>query len=170
MNKSKNILKSCILIFVIVLVSLILFNQMVAFADSIGKNDSDEDGVDDSTEELIGSNKNYSLDVIEIKIGNKEYFLIDTNSDEVFEKIYDPVGKILSVNFDSGRYLIDLDQDRSYDYVYYNGEVSVFQEEVEQLQIPWILVIASLIIIALIVILILFKLGILYLYEEYADE
>lgn len=173
MNKLKISSKAFHLFLLAIFIFIILFSsQIISSSPSSNEEnlDSDNDGINDSTEKVIGSNHNDSSDVSKIKIENKDYFLIDSNSDKIFDKLYDPIGKMIQVSFENGEYLIDINQDNTYEYVYSSGDISVFKEEVDQLDIPWILVIASIIIIVLIVILILFKLGILYLYEEYVDE
>lgn len=172
MNKLKIRSKAFHLFFLGIIIIVLLLGQIIVNSESNNdeNSDLDNDGIDDSTEKLIGSDHNDSSDVSRIKIENKEYFLIDSDSDEIFDKLYDSIGKIIEVNFDDGRYLIDINNDGKYDYVYSNGEVSIYQEEKNEFEIPWILVIASVIIIVLIIILVLFKLGILYLYEDYADE
>jgi hypothetical protein len=64
--------------------------------------------------------------------------------------------------------LLDIDDDGSWDYSYNNGILVVYKES---FKIPWLYVIIAIIAIVLIVVSILFKKGIIYLYEdEYIDE
>ena len=145
-------------------------NNASADGNFSGDLDDDNDKLVDLEEEKIGTNPLDSSDVELITIMDMDYFIFDSNDDNKFDKLYDGESRVISVEFSEGSYLIDLELDGNYDYIYSDGEVSKYYKETKQLEIPWVLVIATIIIVVIIVIAILFKLGILFLYEEYVEE
>ncbi len=135
-----------------------------------GDIDDDGDGISNSIENLMGSNPLDSSDILKIQINSNDYYLMDLDNDKIFDKLYIKNSRVIQIDYNDEVYLIDLDMDGTCDYTYSNGNVNEYSEPVESFDIPWILVIATLIIVVILLIAILFKLGVIYLYEEYSEE
>ncbi len=139
--------------------SINVYSQKTTFKDT------DMDGLSDIYEDFLGSNANNSSDVLKIEISNSTFLLVDTNSDNFFEIIFNPLkNKYDNVCYVDGILHIDINNDNEWDYTY-NNEIKPFEKN--SFEIPWLfVVIGSIIIVILLVIFLLFKLGVLYTYEE----
>jgi len=140
----------------------------------IGDSDDDNDGLSDAIELNLGSNPKEKLDVKTVGINAADYYLVDITSDSVKDIFYNPTKNIntkIQIT-KNGLYLIDSNGDNileySYDPIY--GTISSYEEErLIELPMPLITVIGVLIAVVLIV-FILFKTGVLYIYQEYVVE
>ena len=95
------------------------------------------------------------------------HYLIDTDADQSFDTFYNSILILFTeTSLIDGKIRIDMDNDGILDYPYSEGSISNFDDG-----FPLIYVMISVIIIPIIVIAILFKKGIIFLYEEeYLEE
>ena len=129
-----------------------------------GDTDDDNDGLTDTIETTLGSNPKKFGDVEFLLIDTTTYCLVDTNENEKFDLLYNTQTDLkTSANYENGATLLDINGDGSYDYSYDQGFLEVYKEP---FKIQWLYVVLGAIAIVLLIIFILFKKGILYLYEE----
>jgi len=124
--------------------------------------DDDNDGLVDHLEEAWGSDPYNNSDVIVVDIEGREYYLIDSDKDGIINKFCNPVGRITTVDVtDDGNYLIDMDGDAKWDYIYNpaSGEITVYSEEASSDDFPWSLVIIGIVIAIIVIILVLYLTG-----------
>jgi len=127
-----------------------------------GDLDDDNDGLSDLIEKLLGSNPKDNNDVLNIIILGKNYYLIDTNNDGDSNIFYNSQTNIQTkTSIKDGRIYLDINNDKSWDYIYFKGIISKYEGE-----FPWIYLIILFIIVPIAIVIILFKKGILFLYEE----
>jgi len=127
-----------------------------------GDTDDDNDGLSDTYEESFGSNTKDSSDVITKIIKETTYYLVDTNGDGDSNILYNSqTERQTKVSVEDGITYLDTTGDGSWDYTYHNGEVAPYEAP-----FPWLYLILAIILIVLTVVFLLFKTGILYLYEE----
>jgi len=133
----------------------------------IGDLDDDGDGLSDLIEESLGSDKKISSDIKTISIKGNIYFLIDKDSNGYYDLFYDSKADLqTNTGFDGGKIFLDVDNDSLWEYTYYNGVISEYEED-----FPWFYLIILIIVIPIVLVLILFKMGILFFYEEeYIEE
>jgi hypothetical protein len=130
----------------------------------IGDTDDDNDGLSDVLEISLGSNTKKFGDVEFLVIDSTTYCLVDTNENEKFDLLYNTLTELRTrAKFENGITLLDINGDGSYDYNYDQGFLVVYKEP---FKIPWLYVILGVIVAVLIILFILFKKGVLYLYEE----
>ena len=144
-----------------------------------GDTDDDNDGLDDETEETLGSDPKQSGDVDDLVIEEETSYLVDTDGDGTFDKYYNPTTELTTETeyTDEGKYLVNIDDDAEWEYVYDPAlgavtEYSVDTEEPSE-EVDWLTLVSSiLIIIAVIIIIIvaLFKTGYIYLEEEEIEQ
>ncbi|HEX08423.1 MAG TPA: PKD domain-containing protein [Thermoplasmatales archaeon] len=82
--------------------------------------DDDNDGLTDYEEELIGTNETDGSDVINITTNLGTFIFLDLNGDGRLDKYYNKTSNLtidLYMNED-GNYLIDINNDSKYDYIY----------------------------------------------------
>lgn len=130
-----------------------------------GDPDIDNDGLSNQIEQMLGSNPKNASDVKPVLIGETTYYVVDTNGDDKPDKFYNPVAGIntaMKLTAD-GNYLIDINGDGKFEYAYSSGLISPYEQPFE---IPWLYVILGVVLIVIVIILLLFKKGILYLYQE----
>ena len=85
----------------------------------IGDEDDDDDGISDLLEIQLGSDPKNASDVTIIDINGEAYYLFDTNKDGKIDAFYNPdLNKSTILGFEDGKYLIDLDGDKIWDYTY----------------------------------------------------
>lgn len=126
----------------------------------IGDSDDDNDGLLDEYEESIGSNSKDESDVISIIIQDQTYYIVDTNENGKHETLFNPQTELKNkVLIENGVTYLDINGDGSWDYTY-DGAVALYEP------FPWLYLILGVISAVIIVIFILFKTGILFLYEE----
>ncbi len=126
----------------------------------VGDTDDDADGLADSIEESLGSNSKDNGDVETIFVENKLLYIVDTNADGIGDFLYDLQSSSKTKIKSQGSSLyLDIDGDGNCDYLY-DGELFVYNP------FPWLQVILAGIGIILIILGILFKTGIIYIYEE----
>ncbi len=131
--------------------------------------DDDNDGLVDHLEETWGSDPYNNSDVIVVDIEGREYYLIDSDKDGIINKFCNPVGRITTVDVtDDGNYLIDMDGDAKWDYIYNpaSGEITVYSEEASSDDFPWSLVIIGIVIAIIVIILVLYLTGYRIWFEE----
>ena len=125
-----------------------------------GDVDDDGDGLTDSIEESIGSNPKDNSDVETVFVENTIFYIVDTDNDNQWNILYNPgTGLKTKITNQNGVFYLDINGDGNYDYTYNNG-LFVYRP------FPWLQVILTAAGIILIIIAILFKTGIIYLYEE----
>lgn len=130
----------------------------------LGDLDDDGDDLLDIYEDFMGSNSKDYSDVLSINILDTKYFLVDIQADGFYDKICNPTkGYYSDVVKENDMYLIDIDKDGVLDFSYQNGAISEYKTSI--FDNIWLYVILIVVAIILIV-LILFKTGIIYLYEE----
>ena len=133
--------------------------------------DTDLDGVSDDMEIQLGSNMNDPFDVTIITINDVDHGIVYVSEDTTL--FYNPSiddASLMKLNED-GLYLIDENNDGTWDYMYnptggtiQNYEISSSQSS---FRIPWAIIgLIGIIIGIILTILILAKTGYLYIYEE----
>jgi len=146
-----------ILLFIFLISSNIISSQ----EDSLS--DTDSDGVHDIYEDFLGSNSNNSSDAKEILISGSNYYLINTNGDEFFDIFFDvSLCRYNDLEKIDGILYIDSNFDKEWDYTYDN----TLEPIKDSFDFSWLLVIGIIIFVIILIIAILFRTGILYLYEE----
>ncbi len=133
-----------------------------------GDSDNDGDNIDDEIETELGSDPDDPTDVKEIPvIDGITYYLVDTNKDGIYDKIYSSENDNVKVKYEDGNYLIDTDGDGEWDYTYNpsSDETEVYIKEDKGFPV-WALIIITIIIVIILVIFIMFKTGYLYIEEE----
>ncbi len=107
-----------------------------------GDIDDDDDYLIDTIENKLGSNPLDGSDVNKIYIKGKPYHIIDTNGDRKYNILYETTSDtITSLEKQNQNYLIDLDKDGTYEYIYNAEEnsVSLYEEETPIQVDIWIL-------------------------------
>jgi len=139
-----------------------------------GDTDDDNDGLSDIIELKLGSNPKEKSDVKIVGINAADYYILDITKDDVKDVFYNPIKNIntkIQINKD-GLYLIDSDGNNLWEYIYnpVYGTISSYEEErVIELPMPLIIVVGVILAVALILV-ILFKTGVLYIYQEYVVD
>lgn len=135
--------------------------------------DDDNDGLSDSIEDQLGSDPKNSQDIKEIRISGVKHYLIDITKDGKSDLFYNSIsgGNTTLGITKSGLYLIDFNGDYRWDYTYnpIQGTVAPYEEQ-KSFELSWPFVLIVIIVVVIITIFVLFKKGILYLYEEYIVE
>lgn len=125
-----------------------------------GDTDDDNDGLLDTFEESLGSNPKDSNDVITLIIEETTYYLVDTNRDGNSDILFNSqIERQTKVSVENGITYLDTTGDGSWDYTY-DGTVALYEP------FPWLYVIIGIILTVIIIIFLLFKMGILFLYQE----
>ena len=137
--------------------------------------DSDSDGLFDYIEDFLGSDSNNKFDVESLNINGELYFIVDTNYDEQIDTFYNKLtNKTTNIEImDKGLYLIKMDEEGSWDYVYnpFDGSISPYDSNIKSTsEFPWLTAIVTITIAVIIILLILFKTGVLFIYEEEYEE
>ncbi|MGF3585430.1 MAG: NosD domain-containing protein, partial [Thermoplasmatota archaeon] len=118
--------------------------------------DNDNDGLNDAIELHLGSNPKDKSDVKKIYPGGKPYFIVDVNQDDTYDLLYDlSTNTSLGLEKSGDKYLLDINNNGKWDYIYntIDGSVSKIEEEQTALtQTIWI----GIIIIIIVTILLLF--------------
>jgi PKD repeat protein len=120
-----------------------------------GDIDNDNDGLDDETENIFGTDPNNEVDVIELEIEEKTYYLINTNNDEQSDILYIPFTEENTIiKLIDGKLYLDTDNDSKWNYIYdpTTTQIMLYKPEEESIQLPLLF----LIIIAIIVTIITF--------------
>ena len=132
-----------------------------------GDLDDDNDGLYDLIEEELKTNPKNRLDVIYIEIKGTDYFLLDINNDGYSDILYNLITNTQSkTSIEFGRIYFDINKDGLNDYSYFRGSIYEFGGG-----FPWVIAILSIILFSIIIVVLMFKTGILYLYqEEYIEE
>lgn len=127
-----------------------------------GDTDDDNDGLSDATETSLGSNPKNAEDVILLFLEDNIFYLVDTDNDGKSDVLYNPqsTSKIRVENH-GGKTFLDINNDGTWDYTYNKDEGAVKYSET-----PWLYIILGVISVVVLIIFILFKKGIIYLYEE----
>ncbi len=150
--------------FFAILLFIFLFSSNIISSQEDSLSDTDSDGVPDIYENFLGSNSNNSSDVKEILISGSNYYLVDTNGDESFDIFFDvSLCRYNDLEKIDGILYIDSNFDNDWDYTYDNTLKPVKEDSFD---FSWFLVIGIIIFVIILIIAILFKIGILYLYEE----
>lgn len=160
MKKEDNKIKY--LFFLVFICIFLILTNSVSSEDNI-LFDMDNDGVSDIYEDFLGSNSNDSSDVKKVIISDSNYYLIDINEDNKSDIFFDgSICRYNNIKEIDGLLHIDSNFDSEWDYTYDNSLEPIQKNSID---ILWLIII-GIIISVLIIILILFKTGILYLYEE----
>jgi hypothetical protein len=132
-----------------------------------GDIDDDNDGLSDIIEEELKLNPINKNDIINIEIDDIFYFLIDINGDGNLNILYNKNTKyITETNTENKKTLLDINNDGLWDYTYFKGSIKKYESE-----FPWLILMILIISIPIIIVILLFKTGILFLYqEEYIEE
>ena len=160
MKKKDNKIKY--LFFLIFICIFLILTNSVSSEDNL-VSDMDDYGVSDIYEDFFGSNSNDSSDVKKVIISDSNYYLIDINEDNKSDIFFDgSICRYNNIKKIDGLLHIDSNFDSEWDYTYDNSLEPIQKNSIDILS----LIIIGIIISVLIIILILFKTGILYLYEE----
>jgi len=112
--------------------------------------DSDNDGLPDT----IDLQPNIPQNTRKITIGNKEFYLVDSNNDGTYDQLYNNQTQVLNyLGKEDDYYLLDTDNDGNWDYTYDLTTNTVKKYEKAKEQIPWMLILLGLCIIAILIIL-----------------
>ena len=140
-----------------------------------GDSDDDNDLINDYTELNLGSDPLNNLDVKQIK-QIEGGFVVDIDNDEIHDRFYNSnSGIITTINVkDDGTYLLDINGDGKWDYIYnpLSDSIESYEEKSSD-DFPWIpLIIGFIILIIIVTIFLLFKTGYLYIEveEQTTDE
>ncbi len=112
-----------------------------------GDDDDDNDGLKDTTENALGSDPKNKDDVLSIPYEGSTYYLIDTNADKKYDTFYTLGGKITTLGYtDKGEYLIDIEGDNQWNYVYdpATSQIRLYEQEPS---LPWLFIIIGIIVI-----------------------
>ena len=133
-----------------------------------GDLDDDDDFLYDEIEELLGSDPKDKSDVIRLFIEDIVFYCVDTDSDGFSDLLYNSVsGTTTVIKVENSVLYLDISEDGTADYTY-DGNVQKYEPPFE---IPWYYILIITIVVIILVIFILFKKGIIYLYqEEYVVE
>jgi len=130
-----------------------------------GDLDDDGDGLTDNIETLIGSNSKIGSDVIGITISGFVHYIIDVDGNGISDTFYNSQTNIFTdITIENDKLYLDINDDGIPEYTY--DSVDGIARYEEPFEIPWLIVIISIVTVVLLVILILFKQGFIYLYEE----
>jgi hypothetical protein len=150
------------------------YNLISEWSSSINisiKNDTDNDGVFDELEKIIGSNSNDASDVKWLAHNEDEYAIIIASETNLFfyNASFDVV--IPMHFYENNMYFVDENGDDSWNYVYnsFNHELASYDESLYKIpyEIPWLIIgIIGIICGVVVCIFILIKLGYIYIYEE----
>lgn len=178
----RSLKNSCFLVTIIFLVVVFLFSSVSVSAEEATGDDYDSDGLNDIYEEYLGSDYTDSSDVLSFSISDSTYYLVDVAKDGIYDNFCSPLnGYYSDVVYESGIAYLDSDGDGKSDYKYQNGELlehstainfgfADFLNNLNFFESIWFYVTIILAAIA-VSILVLFKTGIIYIYEvEYTVE
>lgn len=127
-----------------------------------GDSDDDDDGLTDIIEESLGSNSIDDSDVTILVIEQTIFYLVDTDEDGTGNVLYNTKTESqTNTNIEDGKIYLDISGDGSWDYIYHNDILESYTAP-----FPWLYVILAVILAVVLILLILFKMGIFYLYEE----
>ncbi len=128
----------------------------------VGDTDDDNDGIPDILEESLGSNPKNCRDAVTLFLENNVFYVADTNNDGKLDVLYSSGTNLkTSVETKGDKTFLDINGDGSWDYIYTKGDGVIRYNE-----IPWLYVVVGIILTVLLTVFILFKKGILYIYEE----
>jgi hypothetical protein len=92
----------------------------------IGDLDDDNDGLSDIVEASLGSSSENALDVKRLYISGQTYYIVDASQDGVFDVLYNPITTATTgIERQNDNYLIDINGDRAWDYIYRSVDGSV---------------------------------------------
>jgi nitrous oxidase accessory protein NosD len=120
----------------------------------VGDVDDDNDVLTDVEETKLGSNPKNKLDVTNVYLKGKPYYLIDMSQNGIFDVLYNPARETTTaVESEGENYLMDYDGNGIWDYTYnsIDGSVSSLKEEILPLYMWIILVLALLATVAFII-------------------
>lgn len=130
----------------------------------IGDTDDDADGLEDAIEISLGSNPKNNHDVETIFVENRLFYIVDTDNDGYGNILFNlETNSKTKIKNQDGLLYLDIDSDGSWDYTY-DGELLVYTP------FPWLQLIIGIVGVILIILVILFKTGIIYIYEEEVVE
>ena len=122
--------------------------------------DADKDGLSNEIEESFEHDSKDNSSIETIFIGNKFFYILDTNDDGFGDILYDTQTDLKTeIKVQDGLLYLDIDGDGSWDYTY-DGELFAYAP------FPWLQVILGVVGAILIIIAILLKTGIIYVYSE----
>jgi len=136
------------------------------------ESDTDLDKVSDDTEIVLGSDMNDPDDVTLVTYNGKSYAVIKIfDGSTLFYNPYLDTASTIDVHHGKTSYLIDADDDGTYDFLYNPSENALEQYLAppadSSVPIPWTMIgLFSFIIGSIITVLFLKKIGFIYIYEE----
>ena len=120
-----------------------------------GDADDDNDGLTDVIETELKTNPTNALDANRIFISGKEFFLLDVTQNGIYDILYNPVSKDkTAVEKHNNSYLIDINGDNKWDYLYNTADGSITSYIEEQVFSLIIWVVSILVVIILIILII----------------
>ncbi|MEM0493007.1 MAG: hypothetical protein QXS02_03505 [Candidatus Thermoplasmatota archaeon] len=143
-------------------------NDLDHITDSID-NDDDDDSLQDHLELALGSDPYNNKDVKVIFIDEVLYYLVDIDNDGSSDVLYNPQGTIKRLRKTSdGSLLIDVSSDKKKVYLYntIDDKIVLYSTEYGDQVVPWYWMVLLIIGIVILIIFILFKIGVIYIYEE----
>lgn len=128
----------------------------------IGDLNDDNDILTDEIENNLGSNPQNNNDILLFE--NNKYCLIDTNDDGKSDIFYNlETGDKSKISYEDGVMYLDIDFDGKKDHIY-DGSLTKIDE------FPWLQVITGIFFFVIVIVFLLFKLEIIYFYDEYVIE
>lgn len=123
-----------------------------------GDLDDDSDGLSDTIESNFGSNPKDYTDVMKIYLAGKPYYLIDATLEGIYDILYNPSNEeTTAIEKQDDTYLIDVNGDSSWDYIYQISEGSIKTYEEKPLHLPLIEILIIIIISIIIFLFIYYK-------------
>jgi len=122
-----------------------------------GDTDDDNDGLTDNDEINLGSSPVNELDVIRIFVNGIQYYLVDASQNDIFDILFNPISKTTTgVEKQDDSYLIDVNGDGTWDYVYNTADGAILTYE-EELIVPTYNLILIILLITITVLIIVFS-------------
>ena len=123
-----------------------------------GDTDDDNDGLSDVIEIKLESDSKNSDDVVSFIFKDNAYYIVKTSGNRYI--LYNAFNqKTTKARYENSLYYVDFNGDGFYDYSY-DGVLK------EYFDIPWLYIILGLVISVIFILFLLFKKGVLFLYEE----
>ena len=119
-----------------------------------GDLDDDNDGLIDLIEIQLGLNTKDQNDVIKTYILGKTYFLLSSQNNNIYDLFYDlATDTISSTQKQQNNYLLDINNDGTWDYLYNptTNSVTISDNEISIVTLIWIIIIITIIAFALVI-------------------
>ena len=119
-----------------------------------GDLDDDNDGLIDLIEIQLGLNSKDQNDVRKTYILGKTYFIISSQNNNIYDLFYDlTTDTISSTKKQQNNYLLDIDNDGTWDYLYNptTGSAAIYDDELSIITLLWIAIIITIITFILVI-------------------